>query len=496
VLDEARLKQLSNSYKLTPATLAHKLNPRWIAAPHLLYISQKIATAIRKGNARICISVPPRHGKSELITKYTTAWCLEMFPNWNTILATYGAELSADFGKDVRDIIDNNQDKLNVRLSADRARAANWKTTEGGGMAAVGIGGPITGRGANVLLIDDYIKEIKEAMSKKHNEDIWRWFRTVAYTRIEPGGSCIIIATRWAPDDLIGRIVAENPGGHWEYIRLPAIAEAPCKENGYYEDPLGRVPGEALFPERYNEQTLKDIKETTGSFFFNSLYQQNPKSDVGDLTDPAWLKITEQMPDMTRIKKARIWDLAATEDGGDYTVGNLMGHIKLSNSTYIFNIVRDRLSPSGVETLVRTTAIADGTETEIYIEQEPGSSGKALVEHYQKNVLPEFKVVAVPSTDGKLTRAQPFLAAAEAGNIYLIKGHWNQLFIDEFKDFPGGGHDDQIDTASVGYTKLAGRKTLTASIGRGLPATVQDGRQKVTVTGKAGVIFGRSPLNA
>lgn len=486
--DELRIKQLANAYKLTPATLAHKLNPRWIAAPHLLYISQYIAQAIRKGNARICISVPPRHGKSELITKYTTVWALEQFPHWNTILATYGAELSSDFGSDVKDIIERNEDLLSVRLSKDRKRAANWKTEAGGGMAAVGIGGPITGRGANILLIDDYIKEIKEALSKGYNDYVWKWFRTVAYTRIEPGGSCIIIATRWAENDLIGKIITENPGGKWEYIKLPAIAEA--------DDVLGRAIGDPLFPERYSKDMLNTIKDTMGSFFFNALYQQEPKQDEGELTNTKWLKITKQLPVMDGMKKARIWDLAATEGGGDYTAGTLMGHLRSTNSTYIFNVIRKRLSPNSVEALVRATAIADGTDTEIYIEQEPGSSGKALVEHYQNVVLPEFKVVAVPSNDGKLTRAQPFLAAAEAGTIYLMEADWNEAFIDEFGSFPKGDHDDQIDTASVGYSKLAGKKTYSATWGRGAPVEDQTHRPKVVTSANSGIVFGRSFINA
>jgi predicted phage terminase large subunit-like protein len=485
----SQVKTLGDNYKLTPATLAHRLNPNWIPAPHLLYISLQIAKAIRKGNARILISVPPRHGKSELITKYTTVWGLEHFPMWNYILATYGAELSTDFGREVRDIIQGNEDLLSVRIRKDAARTANWKTPEGGGMAAVGVGGAITGRGANVLLIDDYIKEIKEALSKSYKDYLWNWLTTVALTRLEPGGSVIIIATRWAPDDLHGRIIKYNPGGRWVHIKIPAIA----MEN----DLLGRHPGEALFPERYNEEALAEKKETLGSFFFNALYQQEPKEDKGDITDVSWLKIVDHLPALSNMVQARIWDLAATQGGGDYTAGSHMVHDRNNNQDYITNVIRERLSSQQVEHLVRQTAIADGTETTIYIEQEPGSSGKALVEHYQNNVLPEFKVEAVPSNDGKLTRAQPFLAAAEAGKVHLLKGKWNEAFLDEFKDFPGGDHDDQIDTCAIGYMKLSGKKTFSASWGRGRNLVAQGTQYKQTDSGliipkKSGIIFGRN----
>lgn len=486
-LVESQLRTLTGNYKLTPATLAHKLNPAWIAAPHLMYISLEIAQAIAQGNGRILISVPPRHGKSELITKYTTVWCLEHFPHWNTILATYGAELSTDFGRAVRDIIQDNEDQLSTRIRSDAKRTGNWLTEQGGGMMAVGVGGAITGRGGNVLLLDDYIKEIKEAMSKAHKDFLWDWFKSTFYTRLEPGGTIIVIATRWAPDDIHGRILRDPIiGKGWKYIEIPAIA--------FEGDVIGRNAGEALFPERYNIDRLMEIKETLGTYFFNALYQQRPIDDESGLTNPAWLQIVDLLPEMSNAPQARIWDLAATDGGGDYTVGTHM--IAQAPTAYITNVVRRRLSPKAVELLVRQTALADGPTCTIYIEQEPGASGKALVEHYANNVLPEFTVVAVPSSDGKLARAQPLLAAAEAGRVKLLKGQWNEEFIAEFASFPGGDHDDQIDTAAAGYNKLIGKKAFSATWGR-RPST---GSTLVTATGeplqqdrkRAGIIFGRS----
>ena len=518
---QSQVKTLTENYKLTPATLAHRLNPNWVPAPHLMYISARIAAAIAKGNARIIISVPPRHGKSELITKYSTVWCLEHYPHWNTILATYGAELSNDFGREVRDIIGANEDLLNVRIRGDARRVARWKTPEGGGMAAVGIGGAITGRGANVLLIDDYIKDIKEALSKSYKDHIWNWFKTVAYSRIEPGGSCIIIATRWSRDDLIGRILDQyvikgsqesldaarlraegkkvTAGPEWEYIKIPALAEE--------GDLLGRPVGAALFPERYNEATLLGIKDTLGSYFFNALYQQDPRNDENALTNPAWLekKIIDVLPMLGDMPSARIWDLAATQDGGDYTVGLQMYHDRKTNTTYITDVQRKRASPQAVEFMVRQTALMDGTESPIYIEQEPGSSGKSLVEHYAKSVLPEFKITAVSHNDGKMARAQPFLAACEAGRVYLIKGSWNADFISEFGTFgmKNSPHDDQIDCASVGFTKLSGKKLYSATWGRNTgtsdgPTNLQSHSRTPSSDAvrkaRAGITFGRRRL--
>lgn len=481
-LAEQQLKKLSSNFRLTPATLAHRLNPRWVASPHLMYMSLEIAKAIHQGDGRIIISVPPRHGKSELITKYTSIWALEHFPEKNVILTTYGAELSTDFGREVRDIIQDKQDLLSFKIKKDAGKAANWKTEQGGGMAAVGLGGAITGRGADVLLIDDFIKEIKEALSPTYREYMWNWFVTVALTRLEPKATCIIIATRWHDDDLIGRILKHNPGGRWRYIKFPAFAEE--------DDLLGRPIGAPLFPERYDTDALQERKDTLGSFFFNALFQQNPVSDSGKLTNPDWLEIIDIMPNMANLPVIRIWDLAATENAGDYTAGALCTYDRSTNIFYVLNVIRRQLSSQQVETLVRQTAIADGLDTKIHIEQEPGASGKALVTHFKNTVLPEFTVETALPSDGKLIRAQPFLAAAEAGKVKILKGDWNIPFLAEFEDFPTGAHDDQIDAVAEGYTKLSGKKFKAATWGRGILPAIRDLALKPR-TKSCGIVIGR-----
>jgi len=469
--DREMIERVAQNWRLTPATLATKLSRgAWIASPWLRYVSTRVAYGIARGGARIIISAPPRHGKSELIDVNTPIWVLENFPKRNVILASYGADLSVGFGRRVRNTIKDNEDLLRVRISDDSAQAGMFGTSlngqPSGYMASVGLGGAITGRGAHVLLIDDYIKEIKEALSPAYREYAWNWFVTVAMTRLEPGASVIIIATRWHSDDLIGRILKNFPG-QWENICCPAIAEE--------GDILGRKVGEPLFPERYGLQELEAQRELLGSVFFHALYQQRPVDEAQALTSGAWLKQCTELP-APDFKWARVWDLAATEGGGDYTVGTLMGYSKSTNCCVIGNIVRDQLSPGNVEKYVRKIAIADGLDTTICIEQEPGSSGKTLIAHYESAVLPEFEVVAVPAVKAKLIRAQPFLAACEAGKVYLLDesigqvegaaGGWQDHFIREFEGFPGGQFDDQVDTASAGYNYLSGKKVFTASWGR------------------------------
>lgn len=458
--DREQVSKIVNDWKLTPATLGYKLSRgEWIPSPHLLYVSSVVASGIARGNARIIISAPPRHGKSQLIDIYTPIWVLERFQNQNVILASYGAELSEIFGRQVRDAVAN-EVLLTCELRQDSKKVMAFQTKQGGGMVSVGLGGAITGRGADVLLIDDYIKEIKEALSPTYREYIWNWFITTAYTRIEPGGSCIIIATRWHSDDLIGRILQNFPG-QWTNIVLRADAEA--------DDILGRPIGAPLFPERYPRQRLDELKEVLGSTFYQALYQQRPVDEAKKITDANWLQVVEQPPVVSKLKQIRAWDLAATEGGGDYSTGSRCAYDPSNGFFYIMNIVRHQYSSQQVEAEVRKCAIDDGQDVTVGIEQEPGSAGKALVNHYTVNVLPEFKVIPIPTAgkNNKLIRAQPLLAAAEGSKVLLVRGHWNKAYALEFDSFPGGAYDDQVDTTAAAYTQLSGKKIFSAVWGRG-----------------------------
>jgi len=468
-LDSAANRQmaarLASQWKLTPATFAHEISRhQWIPSKHLMYISSRVAKGIARGNARIIISAPPRHGKSQLTSIYTPAWVLENFPHYKTIITGYGADLVTGFSRQVRDLFtdQSNFGLLNTRIRKDASRVEQFLTDQGGGVFAVGLGGAITGRGAHVLLIDDYIKEIKEALSPAYRDYIWNWFVTTAFTRLEPGGSCIIIATRWHSDDLIGRILKNLPEEGWEYIEIPAIAE----EN----DIIGRAVGEALFPERYPLKRLKELQVTLGSVFFKALFQQKPVDESKKITDRNWIQIIPEIDWIARKthswKRTRMWDFAATKDGGDYTTGTLLAYDITTGNVYVENVIRRQMSPGQVETCVAQTAAADGYDVAVRIEQEPGSSGKALVHHFATNVLKNYKVIPVPVVTNKIARAQPFIAAAEAGKIYCILGGWNESFLKEFDEFPGSAHDDQVDTASAGYTELTGKVVYTAAWGR------------------------------
>lgn len=465
-LDSPEVTRLLKNYKMTPATMAYKFENlhvppggklRWHPAAHLMYISLRVAQAIARGNARLIISAPPRHGKSKLCTHYGPLWVLENFANFAVTLVTYGADLSEDFARDVRETINTAGSLLDVKTETDKI--SKFLTNKGGSMTSIGLMGAYTGRGSNVLFIDDYIKTMQEAMSPTERQKVWDWFVTTPMTRLEPDASVIIIATRWHHDDLIGRLVKNYPDD-WEYISIPALAEE--------DDLLGREPGEALFPQRFGVKSLLKRKELFGSLFFDAIYQQKPHEDTGKYAKREWLTPVNQLPN-ARMRLLRVWDLAGTDDDGDFCAGGLLALDLDTWTVYLLNMIRMQYSPMRVETKIQEVAEVDGPHVEILIEQEPGSSGKAVVEHYIKRVLKGYRVKAFYSSRNKLVRAQPFLAACEAGKFKICSAPWNEDFLKEFETFPPPnkkGHDDQVDVCAAGYEHLTSKLRLSVSWGR------------------------------
>ena len=434
-----------NAWRTTPATMAVRLSKgQWIAARHLQFISSRIAQRLRRGNARLIICMPPRHGKTELLAKWTPVWEFDWDPSHEVMLTCYGAELATDSGRVVRDRMLMYKDLLRTHLRDDKQQTGHFLTTGGGGMLAVGIGGSVTGRGANTLLIDDYIKNIAEAESLTQRDKQWDWFLSTAYTRLEPNANVVILATRWNIDDIIGRIELEHPDD-WEIIRLPAIAE----EN----DPLGRAVGEALWPERYSLEALINIKRVLGTYFWEALYQQKPIPRTTGLEGGVWDQPLDIFP-KEHLKYVRAWDLAGTAGGGDYTVGMLLGEDSHFGFTYILDVIREQLSPGAVEMLVQRTAMADGHAVPIMMEQEPGASGKSLISHYARNVVKGYAFRGERATGSALVRANPVLALAEAGGLRMVRARWNKTLIEEVRSFPDGPHDDQVIALALAYNHL------------------------------------------
>ncbi|HNX27376.1 MAG TPA: terminase family protein, partial [Phycisphaerae bacterium] len=232
----------------------------------LKLMGNMIAQTVFDGG-HLIVNLPPRHGKSELISFWTPVWFLDNFPDRNIILSSYGAELAEGFGRRVKNELQNNT-CCRAKLSVDSKSSARLNTSEGGGMYSVGVGGPLSGRGGHLMIIDDPYKNWEDSHSPAYRQTIRDWYRSTFRSRLEPGGAIIIAMTRWADDDLCGWLLEEFPED-WRVLSLPAIAG----EN----DVLDRKTGEALCRQRFDEEKLAQLRKESGSIVWDAMYQQKPK---------------------------------------------------------------------------------------------------------------------------------------------------------------------------------------------------------------------------
>src|ERR1043165_1575588 len=204
-------------------------NPAYVAAPHHALIAEKLEAVERGEIKRLMILMPPRHGKSELASRRFPAWFIGRNSGKQIIAASYNSDLANDFGREVRNIVQSPEflALFNAALSEDSRAANRWHTNEGGMYVAAGVGTAVTGRGADILLIDDPFKDREEADSELRRQRVWDWYTSTAYTRLMPGGAIVLINTRWHDDDLSGRLIeAQGDGGdQWDILSLPAINE-------------------------------------------------------------------------------------------------------------------------------------------------------------------------------------------------------------------------------------------------------------------------------
>nr|QNO41540.1 hypothetical protein MPGNBCFJ_00004 [Methanosarcinales archaeon ANME-2c ERB4]QNO42054.1 hypothetical protein NIICAKKE_00004 [Methanosarcinales archaeon ANME-2c ERB4]QNO42299.1 hypothetical protein OEDCDHIP_00016 [Methanosarcinales archaeon ANME-2c ERB4]QNO42459.1 hypothetical protein LBOOMNCC_00012 [Methanosarcinales archaeon ANME-2c ERB4]QNO42695.1 hypothetical protein LJMFLAAN_00006 [Methanosarcinales archaeon ANME-2c ERB4] len=439
----------------SPAWFAYSASRhRWQPADHLLMLSDKL-TQVAAGNLkRLMVFMPPRHGKSQLISQFFPAWYLGHHPDNRIILTSYEADFAASWGWKVRNVFEEfTTETFGLSIRSDSSARNRWDIKDHvGGMNTAGVGGAITGKGADLMIIDDPVKNAEDANSDLKRSKTWDWYQSTAYTRLEPDAAIILIMTRWHPGDLGGLLLKDMEAGgeQWEILNFPAIAE----EN----DALGRRIGDPLWKKRYSIEDLKRIEDTVSAYWWAAMYQQSPYSRTGGTFKRQDFIITEGG---ARGSQVRFWDLAATEakqgKDPDWTVGCLMSEHK--GKYWIKDVIRVRAEAAEVERIISQAAQLDGKETRIFMEQEGGASGISLISHYARNILKGYAFIGVSATGSKPVRAQPFASAVSNGNVYLIAATWNTSFLDEAERFPTAKvHDDQVDAASQAFNLLSDKK--------------------------------------
>jgi predicted phage terminase large subunit-like protein len=394
---------------------------------------------------RLMVLMPPGSAKSTYASLIFPAWWLHRHPNSAVIAASHTAELASHFGRRLRNLVAEHCGALGYGLARDNHAAHRFRTTRQGEYFATGVQGPLTGRRADLVLVDDPIKNHAEADSATARDGLWAWWRAELLTRLKPRGRMVLIMTRWHPDDLAGRLLAT---GEWQSLRLPALADS-------RDDPIDRTPGEPLWPEWEDAAALERKRRAVGPRVWAALYQQTPRPDTGALFHPTRIGTLDTAP--AGLIGARAWDLAATAAvqgrDPDWTVG-----VRLASDDagrlIVLDIVRLRGGPHEVAEAIVNTAHRDGKAVPVGLPQDPGQAGKQQVAWLTAR-LAGYRVSASPETGSKLTRAGPIAAQVDAGNVSLVRASWNAALIEELRDFPLGRKDDQVDALARAYALLA-----------------------------------------
>lgn len=404
---------------------------------------------------RLLVFEPPRHGKSEEVSRLFPAYYLYRHPDRFVGINSYAADLAYTLSRAARD----NFTSGGGNLRGDASAVKHWQTTSGGGLWAAGVGGPITGKGFHLGIIDDPIKNAEEAQSETIRAKHRDWYDSTFYTRAEPGAAIVIVLTRWNEADLAGYVLSkeEEEAERWHIINFQAIRDS--DDLATFPDSCTvaedwRKDGEALCPERYPIERLSKIAQKIGSYFFAALFQQRPKPKAGNFFKRHWFEIVRAVPSGSTY--LRYWDLGGSANpDSDQTCGLLMA--RTPQGQYIVaDVIAGRWSPNDRNAIIRQTAATDKQQygqIKTVIEQAPGLAKEPTDDLVRQ--LAGYVVAADKVNKDKESRAQPVQAQSEAGNVKILAGKWNNSFLDEVCEFPTGKHDDQVDPFSGAFNQLA-----------------------------------------
>lgn len=391
----------------------------------------------------LIVTVPPRFGKSQQCSIDFPAWYLGRNPHKEILIASYSADLAQEFGGKTRDKVNSMTFRIifpDVKLKEDEKAKGRWMTNKGGSYTAAGVGGSITGRGANILLVDDPVKNREESESQVYQEKTWEWFTSTAFTRLSPGGVVVLIMTRWNLNDLAGKILAHpDLKERTKLIRLPATAE---RDSPY------RHQGESLWPSRFSARVLQEIKTTVGPYDWASLYMGNPvltenqefkpewyrgikESDLSNLNCRRFLTVDTAMSKKTqadltgfcdnRVNSQNYWHLKAW--------GSKMGPEELVDALFALHI-SNRYEAIGIE----KTTFTEGLKPYIDSEQRKRNIFLPIVELEHKQVAKEIRI-------------RGLIPRYASGSIFHIEGQCSSLE-EQLMHFPVGSKDDILDATA------------------------------------------------
>jgi predicted phage terminase large subunit-like protein len=453
VLDTYRARaEGSTAQWPTPGALAKHIDRRTRQTPALDLIDSIMVRLLNDEIDKAIIEAPPQIGKSERVSHLTPLWALAYDPTMRVGEASADAELATRWGRQIKRDVEENPD-LGIRLARDSRAAGRWETAQGGGLYCVGVGGTLTGRAVDLLIIDDPIKNRAQAESKAYRESLWDWYENVVKVRAR---RIVLMATRWHTDDLTGRLLANEPG-EWVRLSLPAIAESD-------DDPLGREPGEEIEsanPALHTPGWFHSMQKSTSPYVWNSLYQQRPTSAAGGIfkrgdwrfwqpfttEDRQMLRLDGDVFELTDCSRFITIDLAtSTKTSADYTVAAAWG-ITLRGDLVLLDWKREQVAEvdhADFLAPLRQRWLGQYDVTHI----ESRMFGTTLVYALGRAGVP---VAELEADVDKLTRALPYAGLVRQHRVWLPGDAPRtelDAWIDEHADFDKGKNDDQVDVGA------------------------------------------------
>lgn len=487
------LIQVASPY-LARASLRHfvlQTMPQYQMARHHRLIIRALELLEAGTLSRLIVNMPPRHGKSELVSVRFPAWFLGRHPDRDVIHISHSADLSNDFSRRVRAMV---RDELSYRelfpgveLDPERQRVDDWRLTRGGGFRSRGTGGGISGHGADLLVIDDPHKEGE--ITPPALQQVFKWYTTGARTRLMPGAKILICMTRWDLKDLVGRVVgvanAEASADQWWVLNLRGLIE---NEEQARDDPLGRSVGQALWPEWYPAASLLALKALSEAHY-EALIQQNPRAFSQEMFDPArWVRLPESMIRDRLHESGRVawcFDLALGEDDeSDYVAWARVWYSREFREIGFTKLFRERMTwPEAKREIVGLLKAYPGED---FVFPKHSFELMAVQELRDEQESASIQQVGFPAKSDKVSRARVLEDRQARGLVMLEESGLTEAWVDEHDQFPSGEHDDMVDVGSVATHWFGLDVEFYAAIVESQEAALA--RRKKALAEKAGIL--------
>lgn len=414
-----------------------------LSAPHLKDLSKELMRMYRGDYRRLCVALPPRHGKSSMITLSFPLWLIFHNPNLNILVINNSSELSMKFGLELREMFHRYGKYFNVYLSKLKQSQTFFKFCDSednlynGSIRLVGAGGSITGHDADYIIVDDPYKGLAEELTPTALQKKIDWFDIIVEQRVEPQTRLVVLHTRWHSYDIIGEL-KKTRFDDYKFVEYPAILD----------------DGTPLWKERYSIEELEKKREVMGYRMFESIYQQKPLDDDTDFFDLG--NIRWYNPQKEILATVRGWDIASADESehkNDFTSGVKM-HLLTDGDILVSDLVYGKFG-TGTKDVILRTAVTDGMDTHIIIETGVAGAGKLLYKEWSDQLKPYIVEQALPVTS-KVDRATPFQNAVADKKVYIDIKDKEKLkaLKNELNSFPSGIHDDICDSLSHSYNWL------------------------------------------